>query len=103
MALTVAAPSVDTVGPRGRRQLDSVFPSVAAALGVEGFANTLDLPMGDRWVVMVVDGLGLQLLQQHADAGPFLWALSGIAVSTNPRSAGTPSAIWAGVFRSTNR
>src|SRR5690349_5337480 len=62
-------------GPRGRAQLDQLLPSVAAALGLAEFDDTLGLPAADRYVVMVLDGLGLQLLDEHADAAPFLASL----------------------------
>jgi hypothetical protein len=65
-------------GPRGRAQLDQVLPSVAAALGASGFSNSLALPEANRYVVMVLDGLGLELLQANADAAPFLSSLSGV-------------------------
>lgn len=65
-------------GPRGRAQLDQLLPSVAAALGVAGFENTLGLPEANRYVVMVIDGLGATLLTQHADAAPYLSSLTGV-------------------------
>lgn len=67
-------------GPRGRAQLDQVLPSVAAALGLSGagFTNSLGLPDAKRYVVMLLDGLGLELLGDHGDVAPFLSSLDGI-------------------------
>lgn len=62
----------------GRHTIASVMPSVAAALGVGGFDNALALPEAPRYVVFVIDGLGLGLLRQHADTAPFLSALSNV-------------------------
>jgi hypothetical protein len=62
-------------GPRGRAQLDQLLPSAAAALGVAEFDNTLGFPAADRYVVMVLDGLGLSLLHENADAAPYLASL----------------------------
>lgn len=65
-------------GLAGRRTIDHVMPSVGAALGADGFANTLDLPEAPRYVVFLVDGLGLDLLREHADAAPFLSSLHNV-------------------------
>ncbi|WP_290512744.1 alkaline phosphatase family protein [Aeromicrobium sp.] len=54
------------------------MPSVAAAMGVPGFDNALALPHAPRYVVFLVDGLGLELLRQHADVAPFLSSLNNI-------------------------
>lgn len=61
-----------------RRTIDRVLPSTAAALGVEGYDNELKLPEAPRYVVCLIDGLGLDLLRQHADAAPFLASLDSI-------------------------
>lgn len=65
-------------GARGRPTIDRVLPSVAAALGVPEFADSFDLPSAPRYVVLVIDGLGLHLLREHADAAPFLSSLPGV-------------------------
>ncbi len=51
-----------------------VLPSAAAALGVDGFPNTLALPQARRIVVVMVDGLGMVLLRKYAAHAPFLRA-----------------------------
>ncbi|WP_309222193.1 alkaline phosphatase family protein [Aeromicrobium sp. S22] len=65
-------------GLAGRRTIDQVMPSVGAALGVDGFANTLELPESARYVVFLVDGMGLELLREHAQAAPFLSSLLNV-------------------------
>lgn len=59
------------------------MPSVGAALGVDGLGvdgagNTLGLPEASRYVVFLVDGLGLDLLRQHAEVAPFLSSLTNV-------------------------
>lgn len=58
--------------------IDQVLPSVASALGVASFDNRLGLPEAARYVVMVVDGMGAELLRDHPTSAPFLSSLSGI-------------------------
>lgn len=65
-------------GLAGRRTIDVLLPSVAAALGVDGFENVLDLPEAPRYVVCLVDGLGLEQLREHAELAPFMSSLSSI-------------------------
>ncbi|WP_286927875.1 MULTISPECIES: alkaline phosphatase family protein [Aeromicrobium] len=52
--------------------IHEVMTSVGGALGVPGFTDVLGLPESRRYVVMLVDGLGLDLLREHADLAPFL-------------------------------
>lgn len=59
----------------GRSTLADLLPSVGATLGVAGCENVLGLPGSDRWVVLVVDGLGDVLLAESADAAPHLTEL----------------------------
>lgn len=67
---------VDRLGDR--RTIDRILLSTAAALGVQGYDNELDLPEAPRYVVCLIDGLGLELLRQHADAAPFLASLDSV-------------------------
>lgn len=71
--------------------IEQILPSVAAALGVDGFDDTLGLPPAPRYVVMLVDGMGETLLRQHADVAPFLSSLPGVAdvVSNVPSTTAT--------------
>lgn len=72
----------------GGRSLGDVLPAVATALGVDvGFhETTLRLPEASSYVVMLVDGLGLELLQRHPRDAPFLNSLVG-----ESGTAGVPS------------
>lgn len=65
----------------GSGTLAEVGPSVLAALGVAGEPNALDLPALPRACVLLVDGLGWELLRAHADAAPFLSSLPGRALT----------------------
>jgi hypothetical protein len=61
----------------GRRSLADLGPSVLAALGVSGQPNVLDLPALPRACVLLVDGLGWELLRAHAADAPYLSSLAG--------------------------
>ena len=71
----------------GGRSLEMVFPSIAGSLGVAGFDNVLDLPEAPRYVVLLVDGLGYELLRDNAGAAPFLSSL----LVDGPMTVGVPS------------
>lgn len=62
--------------------LSEVLPSAAAALGVRGFQDTMGFGAPRHVVVVLVDGLGWQLLQEHAQHAPTLMALTGTAMQT---------------------
>lgn len=70
------------------RSLADVLPAVARALGVDaGFTkSSLELPEAPAYVVFLIDGLGYELLRDHADLAPFLHAHLG-----EPATAGVPS------------
>ena len=78
----------------GRRSLADVLPAAARALGVaesfgiDGAAGDLFLPESKKFVVFLVDGLGFELLRDHADSAPFLHSL---LVGTEPATVGVPS------------
>lgn len=65
-------------GPGDRLSIDRIWPSVAGALGVDGFADELGLPPSQRFVVVLVDGLGEHLLRAHPREAPFLNALASV-------------------------
>ena len=71
------------------RTLGDVLPAVAAALGVPvGFHETsLVLPPAPAYVVMLVDGLGHELLAEHRVQAPYLHSLLG----EEPATCGVPS------------
>ncbi|WP_307114951.1 alkaline phosphatase family protein [Sinomonas atrocyanea] len=56
----------------GSRSVADVLPSCAAALGAEGFENTLGLPESVRICLVMVDGLGRTLLSKRTAHTPFL-------------------------------
>ena len=56
----------------GRSTIAEVFTSSAAALGLPGFSNPLDLPPAHRVCVVLVDGLGAALLRKRSGHAPFL-------------------------------
>ncbi len=61
-----------------RALIHEVMTSVGAALGATGFTDVLGLPRANRYVVMVVDGMGLEMLREHAELAPFLSALTNV-------------------------
>ena len=56
----------------GESSLADVLPSALAALGVAGEPNVLAIEPAECVVVLLVDGLGWQLLRAHSDEAPFL-------------------------------
>ncbi|WP_434441434.1 alkaline phosphatase family protein [Lentzea sp. E54] len=63
-----------------------VVPSLLSGLDVPGADNTLGLPRARRVVLLLVDGLGHELLRAHAGHAPFLSGLHGGVID-----AGFPS------------
>ncbi len=72
----------------GESSLADLASSLLASLGVAGEANSLRLADADRVCLLVVDGLGWELLREHPAAAPFL---SELAVSGRPLTAGFPA------------
>jgi hypothetical protein len=68
--------------------LADVGPSVLAGFGIAGAANVLELPAAARVCLMVIDGLGAELLRSHVADAPFL---AGLAKNTEPIRAGFPA------------
>ncbi|MFC9515362.1 alkaline phosphatase family protein [Nocardiaceae bacterium NPDC056970] len=66
--------------------LADVLPSVLASLGVPDETDRLGLPESDRTVVLLIDGLGWNLLRRNLDAAPFLNGIEG-----RPIRAGFPT------------
>src|SRR5262245_35817998 len=60
----------------GRGSLADLGPSVLAALGVPGETGVLDLPALPRACVLLVDGLGWELLREASVDAPFLSSLA---------------------------
>lgn len=72
----------------GSTTLADLLPGVGAHLGVPGCVDVLGLPAADRYVVMLIDGLGWELLQGAVADAPFLGSLVG---RSGPITAGVPS------------
>jgi hypothetical protein len=75
------------------RSLADVLPAIGRALGVgDAFAAEqspgLELPEAGSDVLVLVDGLGYELLRDHADAAPYL---AGLLDGTPPATVGVPS------------
>jgi hypothetical protein len=80
--------SLPTLPHYGESSLADLSTSVLASLGVSKEPNPLQLPDADRVCVLVVDGLGWELLRDHQAAAPFL---SELAMSGRPLTAGFPA------------
>jgi hypothetical protein len=79
----VAPPPV----PRyGSGALADLAPSLLAALRVPGGHNVLGLPELPRACVLLIDGLGWELLRAHPEQAPYLSSLAG-----RPLTAGFPA------------
>ncbi len=72
----------------GEGSLADLASSLLAALGVAGEANPLGLPRARRVCLLVVDGLGWELLRDHPAAAPFL---SELALAGRALTAGFPA------------
>jgi hypothetical protein len=72
----------------GHRTLADLSRSLLASAGVPGEPDALSLPRSDRVCLLVVDGLGWELLRSNAADAPFLAAL---AESGSCVSAGFPA------------
>jgi hypothetical protein len=72
----------------GEGSLSDLARSMLAALGVNGAANPLALPPSPRVCLLVVDGLGWELLRDHQAAAPFL---SELAINGRALTAGFPA------------
>ena len=72
----------------GEGSLPDLASSLLGALGVKGEPNRLGLPRARRVCLLVVDGLGWELLRDHPAAAPFL---SELALSGRPLTAGYPA------------
>jgi Type I phosphodiesterase / nucleotide pyrophosphatase len=70
----------------GEASLADLLPSALAALGVPDEPNPLRIAEADCIVVLLIDGLGWNLLRRHAEHAPFLAGLAG-----RPMTAGFPT------------
>jgi hypothetical protein len=93
--MTSAGPAIPSVPaavpltPRyGEASLADLATSVLASLGVPDEANPLGLAPADRACLLVIDGLGWELLRQQPATAPFL---AELAISGRPLTAGFPA------------
>src|SRR6059058_188299 len=70
----------------GTRSLAELVPSLLSSLGLAGFANPLALEPAARVCLLLVDGLGWELLQANRPAASFLSSMAG-----EPLTAGFPA------------
>jgi hypothetical protein len=70
----------------GMRSLGELLPSLLSALGIAGFVNPLGIEPVSRICLLLVDGLGWELLRANRDAAPFLNSIAG-----EPLTAGFPA------------
>jgi len=87
-AVTDLPASLPSLPRYGESTLADLACSVLASLGVGAEPNPLHLPPADRTCLLVVDGLGWELLREHPAAAPFL---SELAVTARPLAAGFPA------------
>lgn len=74
----------------GVSTLSDVVPALAASQGVAGWTDALGLPPAQRWVLVLVDGLGALNLDAAAEFAPYLAGLRTAEFSTTVTS-GAPS------------
>ncbi|GAA1396732.1 nucleotide pyrophosphatase/phosphodiesterase family protein [Luteococcus peritonei] len=87
--MSVALPADWVLPSYGRSTLSDLLPSVGAHLGVPGCTDDrLGLPSARRWVVLLVDGLGHQLLQAALGQTEYFAEVFGDALRL---TAGVPS------------
>jgi Type I phosphodiesterase / nucleotide pyrophosphatase len=77
-----------TLPSYGEGTLADLASSLLGSLGMSGEPNPLRLPETTRACLLVVDGLGWELLRDHPAAAPFL---SELAVSGRALAAGFPA------------
>jgi predicted AlkP superfamily pyrophosphatase or phosphodiesterase len=70
----------------GARSLGELLPSLLNAVGVAGFGNPLAVEPATRVCLLLVDGLGWELLQAHQESAPFL-----NSIARAPLTAGFPA------------
>jgi hypothetical protein len=86
----------DIAGPMlpryGEVSLAEIGPSLLGCLGAAGEPNVLGLPDATTACLLVIDGLGWELLDRHRDAAPFLASLmDGPRASPDPRAVDPPA------------
>src|SRR3984893_2362138 len=70
----------------GSRSLGELLPSLLSAVGIAGFANSLAIEPVSRVCLLLVDGLGWELLRANRKSAPFL-----TSIASDPLTAGFPA------------
>lgn len=74
----------------GASALSDLVPSIGAHLGLDGLSDVVGLPAADRYVLLLVDGLGEGLLADAAAHAPHLSAArAGTLTSVTPSTTAT--------------
>lgn len=92
--MTPEPPSPQIVPPYGAGVLADLAASIAASLALPGFNNALSFSPAARACLLVVDGLGWELLRAHPAAAPFL---SELAAGAQPVVSGFPATTATGL------
>src|SRR5256714_1740274 len=85
-AVTISAAPAVPVPSYETRSLGELVPSLLSALGVAGFANPLAIEPAARVCLLLVDGLGWELLRANSGAAPFM-----NSIAREPLTAGFPA------------
>lgn len=70
----------------GSRSLGELVPSLLSSVGAPGFADPLAIEPASRVCLLLVDGLGWELLEANREAAPFL-----NSIARTPLTAGFPA------------
>lgn len=81
--------AIEPTLPRyGEASLDALATSILASLGAPDEPNPLRLERAERVCLLLIDGLGWELLRAHQAAAPFM---SEIAMTAAPLTVGFPA------------
>jgi hypothetical protein len=72
--VTVLDPRAVPIPLYGSGSLADLVPSMLASIGTPTFVNVLELPPAEAVCVLLVDGLGAELVRAHATDAPVLFA-----------------------------
>jgi hypothetical protein len=84
--LTGSNPPTVPVPRYGSRSLGELVPSLLSSLGLAGFANPLGIEPAARVCLLLIDGLGWELLRASPEAAPFL-----NSIAREPLTTGFPA------------
>jgi hypothetical protein len=85
-SVTVSAAPAPPLPRYGTRSLGELVPSLLRSLGVAVFANPLAIEPAARVCLLLVDGLGWELLRANPSSAPFL-----NSIAREPLTAGFPA------------